>query len=167
MSMIRTNKKMKGEGDFPTRAPRKDDFTEYVYVSTDGTQTVISRSELSTEIDELLYEELKAEANNNEVQIEKHRGYAKDQEKQAALLNMIPSDDDVEESVILKFQSNELREAIQSLQPQQQEWIFQKYIQDKSNTQIAREEDVTEGAIRDRFRKIDKQLKKKLEKKIK
>lgn len=166
MTILRTNKRMKGEGDFPTRTPRKDDFTEYVYASADGTQTVISRSELSTEVDELMYEELKAEANNNEVQIEKHRGYAKDQEKQEGLINIHASNDDVEESVIQKFESNELREAIQSLQPQQQELILQKYIQEKSNTQIAKGEGVTEGAIRDRFRKIDKQLKKKLEKKI-
>ena len=166
MSTIRTNKKMKRLGDFPTRTARKDDFTEYVYSFADGTQTVISRSELSPEIDEVMHEELKAEANNNEVQIEKHRGYAKDEKKQEALINMQSSKEDLEEDVIQKFQRDQLWEAIQSLQPQQQELIYLKYIQGKSNTEIATDEDVTEGAIRDRLRKINKQLEKKLQKKI-
>ena len=65
MSFIRTNKKTKRLGDFQTRAPKKDDFTEYVYEFGDGSKFVIVRSELSPEVDELMYEELKKECNNN------------------------------------------------------------------------------------------------------
>ena len=162
MSIIRTNKKMKQAGDFPTRTPKKTDFTEYVYCFADGTQTVISRSALSPEVDELMYNELKIEANCNEVQIEKHRGYAKGQEKQEALLNIQPSKDNLEEIIIQKFERDELREAIASLQSQQQEIIFKKYFQDKKNTLIAYELKITEGAVRDRLRKIHKKLEKKL-----
>jgi len=123
MSNVRTNKTMKKIGNFPTRTPKQLDFTGYVYSFADGTQTVISRSELSSEVDELM-------------------------------------------NVIKKLEMDVLREAIQSLQPQQQQLIFKKYTQGKSNICIAREEGVTEGAIRDRLVKINKQLKKKLQEKI-
>lgn len=158
--MIRTNKDMKKVGDFPTRTPKKEDFTEYVYSFADGTKTVISRDELNPDVDELMYEELKKEVNNNEVQIEKHRGYAKD--SQDYLFDMKPSEVDLEKSVIDKLERSELRDAISSLQPQQQDLIFKKYFQNKSNTDIAKEECVTESAIRDRLRKIHKRLEKKL-----
>lgn len=158
--MIKTNKKMKRLGDFPTRTPRKDDFTHYEYCFADGSKVVISREELSPEIDEIMYQELRAEGNNNEVQIEKHRAYAKDQAKQEALLNMQPSKDDFEESVIQRV---ELRAAIKSLQPQQRELIYKKFILNKSNTMIAKEEGVTEGAVRNRLKMIKKQLRKKLQ----
>ena len=45
------------------------------------------------------------------------------------------------------------------LLPQQQELVMKVYFQDKSITEIAREEKVTEGAIRDRLKKIYKKLK--------
>ncbi|WP_031514104.1 RNA polymerase sigma factor [Desulfofalx alkaliphila] len=153
--MIRTNKKMKRVGCFPTRTPRKDDFSEYVYCFADGSKSVIARSELSPEIDAVMYEMLRAEGNNNEVQIEKHRAYAKGQEKQDALLHMQPSSGDFEENVILGV---ELREAMKLLQARQRELIYKKFIEGKSNTQIAREEGVTEGAIRARLRKIRNKL---------
>jgi len=164
MSNLRTNKPlMKVVGDFPTRVPKQDDFTEYVYTFASGPKTVISRSELSLDVDELMYEELKAEANNNRVQIENHRAYAKVQEKHDALMEMQTADETMEASII---QQLALQEAIQSLAPKQQQLLFKKYYQGISNTEIAREEGVTEGAIRDRLVKIHGRLKKEMQEKL-
>ena len=46
------------------------------------------------------------------------------------------------------------------LLPQQQELVMKVYFQDKSITEIAREEKVTEGAIRDRLKKNLQEIKK-------
>ncbi|SMB88795.1 RNA polymerase sigma factor, sigma-70 family [Desulfonispora thiosulfatigenes DSM 11270] len=162
--MLKTNKDMKKLGRFLTRTPKKEDFTEYVYSFVDGTKAVIPRSDLSAEVDELLYTELKRETNNNEVQIEKHRSYAKEQESQDILLNMQASDDDVEEMVLKDLESEALRKAIQSLLPRQKRVIFKKYFLNKTNTLIGKEEGVTEGAIRATLKRAHKNLQKQIHK---
>lgn len=156
--MLKTNKDMKKLGDFSTRTPKKDSFTEYIYCFADGTRTSILRSDLSKEVDDLMYEELKREANNNEVQIEKHRIFT----DQDTILKFQKADLNIEEMIIKKFESDAIAEAIKSLLPQQQELIYRKYVLNKTNLFIAEEDGVLEGAIRNRLRKIHKQLEKKL-----
>lgn len=158
------NEKMKQYGDFITRTPKKEDFTAYIYTSVDGTSTVISRNDLEPEIDELMYEELKKESNNNRVQIEEHRAYAKDPEKHEALLENQESSLSLEEMIIEALESENLRKAIKSLDPYKQELLTKKYLQGKSNTLIANEEGIKEGTIRYRIKQIIKELEKNLKK---
>lgn len=164
MSTIRTNKEMKKLGDFITRTPKKDDFTAYIYTSVDGTSTVISREDLDPEVDEVIYEELKKETNNNRVQIEEHRAYSKDPEKHDALLDTQESSLNLEELIVENLESEALREAIKSLDPYKQKLLTKKYLQGKSNTLIADEEGVKEGTIRYRLTQIIRELEKNLKK---
>lgn len=158
------NEKMKKCGDFLTRTPKKDDFTAYIYTSVDGTSTVISREDLNPEMDAVMYEELKKETNNNRVQIEEHRAYAKDPEKHEALLDMQESSLNLEELIIETLESEALRKAIKSLDSYKQGLLTKKFLQGKSNTLIADEEGVKEGTIRYRVTQIIKELEKNLKK---
>ena len=152
--------RLKKEGDFQTRVPKKDCFTEYIYSFVDGTKTVISRNGLNPDIDNALYEELKKEANNNEVQIEKHRAISRDPKKHDILLNLQSSEVNIEEDIIKKMSNDNLKKLIKNLEPQQQELIVKKFVLNLSNTEIAKKEKVSEGAIRNRLRKIYKKLRK-------
>ena len=158
--MLRTNKDMKRLGDFSTRTPRKDDFTHYVYVFADGGRSSVSREDLSGEVDDLLYQELKKQTNNNEVQLEKHRVYSHPD----LILKFQRAHGDLEDGVIKALESESLMEAIRTLLPNQQELIYRKYFLNKTNTLIGQEDGVSEGAIRDRLSKIHRKLQKELNK---
>lgn len=58
----------------------------------------------------------------------------------------------------------QVKEAIKTLQPQQQELIRKKFYDNRTNVDIAAEEGVTEAAIRNRLKKIYSNLSKKLQK---
>ena len=152
MSNLKTNKSNRFWGDFCTRVPKKEGFTEYIYTFADGTKTAISREGLSQEVDDLLYEEIKRE--------NKHRVYDKDQEKHQSLLNEVADENDIASLVELQLRDEEIRTLIKTLKESEQILIFKKYYQEKSNTQIALEEGVTEGAIRDRLNWFNKKIKK-------
>lgn len=160
MSNLKTNKSNRFWGDFCTRVPKKEGFTEYIYTFADGTKTAISREGLSQEVDDLLYEEIKRENNNNRTQTEEHRVYDKDQEKHQALLIEVADENDIASLVELQLRDEEIRTLIKTLKESEQILIFKKYYQEKSNTQIALEEGVTEGAIRDRLNRLHKKIKK-------
>lgn len=162
MSLLRTNSKkaVKQKGDFATRVPKTEDFTEYVYTFADGTEIAVDRTELTEEVDRDMYQGLKTEANNNRTQIEEHGAYAKDQEGQDHLYDMQREQSDVEMEVIRRIEMDELRRAVIKLQPLQREAIVKKYWQCKSNTEIAAEVGVSEGAIRDRLTRALKNLEK-------
>lgn len=150
---------MKQQGSFHTRIPKKRDFTEYVYDYADGTKAIISRCHLNGLVDKAIYEELRREVNNNEVQIEIHRTYKKNQE---LLINLKASEQDVENEVIENLEIKMLYEAIEKLLPNQKRLIQKKYFDNKSNVEIAKEEGVSEGAIRDRLKRIHANLYKEL-----
>jgi RNA polymerase sigma factor (sigma-70 family) len=160
MSLLRTNTKkyMKQQGNFSTRVPKAEDFTEYVYEFADGAEIAVDRTELTREVDADMYQGLKREANNNRTQMEEHGAYAKNQEEQELLYNMQTSQNDIEIDVIKLIEIDELRRAVIKLQPLQRDAIVKKYWQGKSNTEIAAEEGVSEGAIRDRLTRAVKNL---------
>ena len=57
-------------------------------------------------------------------------------------------------------QLQEMLEAVKQLEPQQQDLIKKKYVDDRSNVDIAAEEGVTEAAIRGKLKRIEKRLRK-------
>lgn len=165
MSFLRTNKIIRRKGDFLTRLQKEKDFTEYVYVFADGTKATISRSELIPEVDKELYKSLKEEVNNNEVQMEKHGAYGKDQEGQDFILNMQTSQS-LEEEVLKNIELKTLRAAIKSLPPLLRNTLIKKYFMSMTNTAIAKAEKVGEAAVRDRLRRAYEQLKKSLSERV-
>lgn len=168
MSILRTNTKklIKQKGDFATRAPKVEDFTEYVYVSADGTKNTIARTELTPEIDAVMYQGLKDEANNNRTQIEEHGAYSKTEDGQELLYNMQESKANLEVDVIKRIEMDELRKAISKLPELQREALIKKFWRGMSNTEIAKQAGVYEGAIRDRLKRAIKNLEKELQGKI-
>ena len=74
----------------------------------------------------------------------------------------LPSDTDVEEEVLAGIESAWLHDAIAKLLPSQQELVKRVYFKGEKIIRIAEEEGVTEAAIRDRLKKINKKLKKNL-----
>ena len=163
MSILRTNKFMKQLGDFPTRTPKYGEFTHYVYVDAFGKRTSISRKELSPEIDDALYEEMKRENNNNRAQVEDNRAISKDQGKHQALLYMYPSEIVIEDCVISLMRNEKLREALKALKPGVYEMIIKSCVDNETNTQIAKELGVKEGTIRYRLKRVKEQLKRSLQ----
>lgn len=160
MQFLGTNNNKKQLGDFSTRTPRKQDFTEYIYTFADGTKTVILRADLKSEVDDALYEELKKENTNNRTQLEEHRAYAKEQDKHEALIDNISSDDEIEEIVDSNIHKEKLNKALKTLKLEEQQLIIKKYVQEKKNTEIANDLGVTEGAVRDRLKRIIGKLQK-------
>lgn len=69
---------------------------------------------------------------------------------------------DIEADVIANAENNALHTALAKLQPQQKELVDKLYFQNMKIADVARSEHVTEGAIRNRVRKILAKLKKSL-----
>ena len=67
---------------------------------------------------------------------------------------------DVEEFVVREMTNERVRKAIEQLEPQQQWIVEQIYFDGRSHISVAKELGVTEGAIRDRLRRIYKKIKK-------
>ena len=67
---------------------------------------------------------------------------------------------DVEEIVAREMKNERVRKAIEQLEPQQQWIVEQIYFDGRSHISVAKELGVTEGAIRDRLRRIYKKIKK-------
>ena len=164
--MLKTNKNTRNLGDFVTRIPNKQDFTEYVYCSVDGTKTIISRSDLSPDLDDLMYEELKKEAKSNRNEIQENRAYSKDPVKHEAILDMQETKVNLEELIIGTLNNEALKIEIGKLDKDQQKLLEKKYFQNKTNTLIAAEEGVSEGTIRYKLSNIIKVLQKNLKNKI-
>ena len=72
----------------------------------------------------------------------------------------LPSDVDLERDVLANVEKTALLDAIQKLQPQQQELIRRVYFGEEKLSDIAREEGVSKMAITNRMRKIMASLKK-------
>lgn len=100
------------------------------------------------------------EYNINRRETRRHESYSDDNDKRDTLADPAA---DVETDVIRAVENNRLYQAVQALQPRQQELVRQIYFENRKIADIARQQGVTEGAVRDRLRKIHERLKKLLE----
>ncbi|SHI00970.1 sigma factor-like helix-turn-helix DNA-binding protein [Clostridium grantii] len=164
---VTSKKKISRRGDFIIRIPKKEEIIEYVYIENDGSKTVIPRCELSVEVDDVMYKELKKESNNNEVEFHKHRSCLNyslnDYEMLDKFLEKNHGNDDIVDEVFKIMQSQKLKKAIDLLLPQQKKVLYKKFCEKKTNTEIAKEEGRSEAAIRNKLRKIYNKLQKQLE----
>ena len=75
---------------------------------------------------------------------------------------LIDPNSDVEANYIAKLDAAEkrekLRKALESLTPEQRKLLIGVRLQKKTIASVAKAEGVTEGAIRDRLRKIEKRI---------
>ena len=129
-----------------------------MYLREDGANVVIPRSELNPEIDQAIYEELKKESNNNEVELNKHRVFFEYDLSDNRIIDRFVEKKDTYDEVIKIMQSQQIKKAIDSLLPREKKLIYKKFCEDKTNTQIANEQDVSESLIRKNLRKINKKL---------
>ncbi len=116
--------------------------------------------EVEDSLGEVIIQLERDEYNANRRETRRHESYSDDNDKMDTLVD--PSAD-VETDVICTADHNRLYQAIQALLPQQQELVRHVYFENRKIADIAREQGVTEGAVRDRLRKIHIHLKKLLE----
>lgn len=74
--------------------------------------------------------------------------------------DVVDENQDVEENAIKNADKEKVRQAISKLEPQQQWLVKQVYFNQRTNVSIASELGVTEGAIRDRLKRIFEKIKK-------
>ena len=116
--------------------------------------------EVEDGLGEIIIQLEKDEYNGNRRETRRHESYSDDNDKRDTLVD---PEADVEADVIRSAENNRLYQAIQALQPQQQELVQQIYFENRKITDIAQAQGVTEGAVRGRLRKIHIRLKKLLE----
>jgi RNA polymerase sigma factor (sigma-70 family) len=116
--------------------------------------------EVDDSLGEIIIQLEKDEYNTNRRETRRYESYSNDNDKRDTLADPAT---DVEADVIRAVENNKLYQAIQALQPQQQELVRLVYFENRKLIGIARKQGVTEGAVRDRLRKIHKRLKKLLE----
>jgi RNA polymerase sigma factor (sigma-70 family) len=116
--------------------------------------------EVEDNLGEIIIQLEKDEYNSNRRETRRHESYSDDNDKRNTLADPAA---DVETDVIRAVENNRLYRAIHALQPQQQALVRQIYFENRKVVDIARQQGVTEGAVRDRLRKIHKRLKKLLE----
>lgn len=116
--------------------------------------------EVEDSLGEIIIHLEKDEYNANRRETRRHESYSDDNDKRDTLADPAM---DVEADVVRFAENNRLYQAIQTLQPQQQELVQQVYFENRKITDIAQAQGVTEGAVRDRLRKIHERLKKLLE----
>lgn len=146
--------------------------TTYRYYSVDGTKIEIVPGESGvSEIDiEILHSLDDEEVNENrryEYRVTTHldayddggsfiedsNKYMRDSDSNPILL-LVEKEDKLEHENRL----DKLKHGIKSLLPNQQELFKKKFIENRTNTDIALEENVTEAAIRNRLKKIKNKL---------
>ena len=116
--------------------------------------------EVEDSLGEIIIQLEKDEYNGNRRETRRHESYSDDNDKQDILVDPAV---DIETDIIRSAENNRLYQAIQTLQPQQQELVRQVYFENRKIKDIAQAQGVTEGAVRDRLRKIHIRLKKLLE----
>lgn len=116
--------------------------------------------EVEDSLGEIIIQLEKDEYNANRRETRRHESYSDNNDKRDTLADPAA---DVETDVIRAVENNRLYQAIQALLPQQQELVQQVYFENRKITDIAQAQGVTEGAVRDRLRKIHERLKKLLE----
>ena len=116
--------------------------------------------EVEDSLGEIIIQLEKDEYNGNRRETRRHESYSDDNDKQDILVDPAV---DIEADIIRSADNNRLYQAIQALQPQQQELVQQVYFENRKISDIALKQGVTEGAVRDRLRKIHERLKKLIE----
>ena len=116
--------------------------------------------EVEDGLGEIIIQLEKDEYNGNRRETRRHESYSDDNDKRDTLVD---PEADVESDVVRFAENNRLYQAVQALQPKQQELVRQIYFENRKVVDIARQQGVTEGAVRDRLRKIHERLKKLLE----
>lgn len=127
---------------------------KYQYQFSNETITI----EVTGEHHETLIDFDRRERNNNQTEKRRHvsmEAYNLDG-------NFFPSDMNIEDDVINDLKLKSLYKAIDSLLSQQKDLIQKVFFDKQTLVSIAREECVTESAIRDRLKRIYKKLKKNL-----
>ena len=95
--------------------------------------------------------------NSNRKETRRHESLSGVADKSPILIDPVA---DIEADVIANTEKTALHIAIAKLQPQQKELVDKLYFQNMKIADVARLENVTEGAIRNRVRKILAKLKK-------
>lgn len=98
--------------------------------------------------------EERLEYNNNQTETRRHYSYSDQNDKFDTLLIQ----DDPLDHVLTLFENDDLREAIKSIEPKQQELIKDIFYKELSMADIARRDGVSKMAITNRMNKIIKKL---------
>ena len=128
----------------------KVEITEEMITETEGVEPwlwlVISKGEE------------RLEYNNNQTESRRHHSYSDQNDKFDTLM----ADEDALDMVLANLEKEALRDAIQALEPQQQELVMDLYYREIPIAHIAKREGVDESAIRNRRKRILKKIKKSL-----
>jgi RNA polymerase sigma factor (sigma-70 family) len=126
------------------------EITEEMITETDGVEPwlwlVISKGEE------------RLEYNNNQTESRRHHSYSDQNDKFDTLM----ADEDALDMVLANLEKEALRDAIQALEPQQQELVMDLYYREIPIAHIAKRDGVDEAAIRNRRKRILKKIKKSL-----
>jgi RNA polymerase sigma factor (sigma-70 family) len=148
----------------------KDNRANYIYYSADGSKITLTPGENGvTEADIAFLHQMDDEEHDNDrreedgqLRFSQFSGESDGKEFVGRQLMIDPCAEIFE--IMEKInQVKQLNVAIQTLLPQQKTLLDSVYVKKVTIAEIARREGVTEGAIRDRLRKIYKKLKKILE----
>jgi RNA polymerase sigma factor (sigma-70 family) len=128
----------------------KLEITEEMITETEGVEPwlwlVISKGEE------------RLEYNNNQTESRRHHSYSDQNDKFDTLM----ADEDALDMVMENLEKEALRDAIQALEPQQQELVMDLYYREIPIAHIAKRDGVDEAAIRNRRKRILKKIKKSL-----
>lgn len=100
--------------------------------------------------------EERLEYNNNQTETRYHNSYSDENDKIDTLL----ADGDVLDKVLANLEKETLRDAMKTLEVQQQELLMDLYFKEVPIVEIAKRDGVNEAAIRNRRERIMKKLKK-------
>ena len=128
----------------------KVEITEEMITETEGVEPwlwlVISKGEE------------RLEYNNNQTESRRHHSYSDQNDKFDTLM----AEEDALDMVLVNLEKEALRDAIQTLEPQQQELVMDLYYREIPVAHIAKRDGVDEAAIRNRRKRILKKIKKSL-----
>lgn len=100
--------------------------------------------------------EERLEYNNNQTEKRRHHSYSDQNDKFDTLM----TEEDALDMVLVNLEKEALRDAIQTLEPQQQELVMDLYYREIPVAHIAKRDGVDEAAIRNRRKRILKKIKK-------
>ena len=113
--------------------------------------------EVSEELGAVLAELDREEYNSNQAETRRHESLSNNNDKWNTLVDKTVN---VENEIICNFEYERLHKAMKQLLPQQQELVKKVFFQGFTVAEIARQENVDHEAIRRRFEKIYKKIKK-------
>lgn len=147
------------------------DNSSYAYMTDDGTRVMLTAGKGGVTEDWIA--QLKAAHIEEMNMLRRGRSKGEGQNKLLSLtqfeeeaddksMALIDPNSDVEANYIAKLDAAEkrekLRKALESLTPEQRKLLIGVRLQKKTIASVAKAEGVTEGAIRDRLRKIEKRI---------